>query len=283
MRPVNWDEPDLTWDNPNLYWGDPSYLLEPGDPGYVASELPPSTPKPTRKKRMPKSDYLQANDDAFVAQLIQFRDNIGNYATTLGVAPADVTAQAADTAYMEFVVLGQQTVQGGAEQWTTWKDLVRDGGTPPAAGAPLPPTFPASVPVVGLGVEPRFRALVKQIKAHKNYNAAIGQALGIEGAEQVSPDLATVQPELKLTLSGDSVKVGWGWRGNSAFLDQCEIQVDRGSDAGWQLLAIDTTPNYVDTAAHPASPTKWKYRAIYHVGDQRVGQWSNEVSLTVGG
>jgi hypothetical protein len=28
---------------------------------------------------------------------------------------------------------------------------------------------------------------------------------------------------------------------------------------------------------------KWKYRAIFRVGDHQVGQWSNEISITVGG
>lgn len=35
--------------------------------------------------------------------------------------------------------------------------------------------------------------------------------------------------------------------------------------------------------ALPATPTKWKYRAIYRVGDHQVGVWSNEVSVTMGG
>jgi hypothetical protein len=29
-------------------------------------------------------------------------------------------------------------------------------------------------------------------------------------------------------------------------------------------------------------PTKWAYQAIYRVGDNRVGQWSNPVSIGVG-
>ena len=64
-------------------------------------------------------------------------------------------------------------------------------------------------------------------------------------------------------------------------LDLCELQVDRGQ--GWQLLAMDTTPNYTDTAPFPATPTKWKYRAIYRVGDAQVGVWSGVVEIVVGG
>jgi hypothetical protein len=59
-------------------------------------------------------------------------------------------------------------------------------------------------------IETRFRALVKLIKANPNYNAAIGEALGIEGREQSAPDLSTIQPDITATASGGAVVVGWG-------------------------------------------------------------------------
>ena len=77
--------------------------------------------------------------------------------------------------------------------------------------------------------------------------------------------------------------MGWGWGGNAAFLDICEIEVDRSDSKGFVLLTFDTTPNYTDTTPLPSTPTKWTYRAIYRVGDSRVGQWSKPVSVTVGG
>ena len=57
MKTVTWDMPNLHWDDPNLYWGDPSYLLEPGDPGYVADPTSASFPKSTKTKRK----YKMAN------------------------------------------------------------------------------------------------------------------------------------------------------------------------------------------------------------------------------
>ncbi len=52
---------------------------------------------------------------------------------------------------------------------------------------------------------------------------------------------------------------------------------------GFVFLTYDTTPNYTDTHPLPATPTKWKYRAIYRVGDAQVGLWSAEVGIAVGG
>jgi hypothetical protein len=232
---------------------------------------------------MAKSDYINTNDDQFVAQLKQFKNGIGGYAGLLGVTPAQIASQAADADYFAYVLACQQTLQGGAQQWTIWKNLTRGGGTPPATGAPVPPAFPAAVPAVPPGIESRFRALVKQIKANTNYNEAIGQALGIEGAQQTAPDLSAIQPEIDATITGNRVEVGWGWGGNSAYLDICEIHVDRGDGKGDIMLTFDTTPGYVDTMPFPAAPARWTYKAIYRVGDQQVGQWSKPVSVTVGG
>lgn len=284
MKIVTYDS-GFRFDDPNLYWGDPAYLLEPGDPGYVpvpAANPSPSTPKP-QKHKMAKSDYISSNDDAFAAQLKTFQTNIGGYATTLGLSPEEVTAQAADAAAFGYAVACQKIMQQGGQQWTAWKDLLRGGGTPPATGAPVPPGFPAAVPPVAPGVEVRFRALVRQIKAQANYNDAIGEALDIEGAEQTPPDLASLQPVLKPELSGGMVNLRWGWQGQGAHLDMIELVVDRGDGKGFTPLAFDSTPNYTDTAPQPATPVKWKYQGIYRAGDQRVGQWSTEVSIIVGG
>ena len=111
----------------------------------------------------------------------------------------------------------------------------------------------------------------------------MGQILGLEGAQQSAPDLSTIQPALDAKVAGDHVAIKWGWGGNSAFLDLLEIQVDRGGAGGYSLLTYDTTPGYHDTTPLPATAAKWKYRAIYRVADARVGVWSDEGGITVGG
>ncbi|MDQ6939035.1 MAG: hypothetical protein M3119_02650 [Verrucomicrobiota bacterium] len=232
---------------------------------------------------MAKSTYLSASDDGFAHQLLTFKSAIGAYATALGLTPAQVTAQAADADYFNYVLTCQQVMLNGSKQWTAWKDLTRMGGAVPPTGAPAAPTFPASVPVVAPGIEVRFRALVKQIKANTDYNESIGQALGIEGSQQIGPDYATLAPALNLSISGDQVYIDWGWQGYSAFLDQCELQVHRSDSKGFVFLAIDTTPGYTDTQPFPGAPAKWTYQAIYRVADNRVGQWSAPTSVTVGG
>jgi hypothetical protein len=230
---------------------------------------------------MAKIDYLAQGNAAFAAQQISFMNGVGSYAGVLGLTPAEVAAQAADAEYSVFTGEWQNVLQNAASQAVAWSKIIRDGGSPPPAGAPVAPTLPAAVPAVAPGIEGRFRNLVRKAKAGGGYNAAIGKALSIEGSEQGGADTTTITPEISATLTGGQVRIDWGWQGHGNVLDMIEIQVDRG--VGFALLTYDTTPGYIDTTPLPATPVKWTYKAIYRVGDSQVGQWSPEISLSVGG
>ena len=231
---------------------------------------------------MRKADPIQKNDEAFNLQMQNFATNLPGYATVLNISGGQASAQLADSAYFDYTLKCQGIMIASGQQWTAWKGLIRDGGTPPATGMPVLPTLPVTVTAVEPGIEARFRALVQLSKANPNYNPAIGEALGIEGAEHTGPDLTTVQPKIDAIINGNQVNVKWGWAGNSAYLDLCEIQVDRGDGQGFKLLTYDSTPNYTDTQPFPATPTKWTYKAIYRVDDAQVGIWSLPVSIVVG-
>ena len=296
MKPLHWDAINpftgtpFTWDDPNLkFVNDIGMYLEPGDPGFVpypSTLLPqaPSKSKSKRKTHMPKSDYIKHRDDEFASQLATFKNNIGDHTATFSLTAAQITSQAADADYLAFILASQEVCSNCSQQWTAWKDIVRDGTAPPGTAQPVDAPMPDPVPAVAPGIEARFRALVKIIKAHPAYNASIGESLGIEGAAQTGPDFATFKPVLELELRGGLVFIKWTWQGQSAYLDMIELLVDRsGSGGGFATLAQDTTPGYLDTTALPAAPVKWSYKAIFRVGDQRVGQWSDVVTITVGG
>ena len=238
---------------------------------------------------MAKTDFVKVRDMDFITQMLLFKNIIGNYAALLELTPAEVAAQAVDGDYFNYIFECQQSIQSSSLAMTALKKTIRAGRTPPvpgvpgAASGPVFPAYPAAVPVAAAGVEGRFRALVKKIKLHPRYTLTIGEHLGIESPDHTAPDLNTVQPVIRLALSGNHVHVRWGWGGHSVYLDMIELEVDRGDGQGFGLLNFDTTPGYTDPAAMPAALTKWKYRAIYRVGDHRVGLWSNEASITVGG
>ena len=97
---------------------------------------------------------------------------------------------------------------------------------------------------------------------------------------QAVGEVARLRPRIPLS-SKSSLFIRWGWGGHGDYLDAIDILVDRGS--GYTHLVTDTTPNYIDSTPLPATAQKWTYKAIFKVGDARVGQWSDEVSITVGG
>jgi len=231
---------------------------------------------------MPKQPYLPSKDDQALAALLeQFSTAVGGYATALGLSATDITAQAADAAYFRHALGRQQLTLQHGQQWTAWKNALRDGGNGTAASAPAPlPLANGDAPApVAPGVVPRFRAIVRRLKAASNYTPAIGTALGIEGAEAAAPDLAAAQPVLDVSVAGGRVHVDW----KKGDFDGVEIWVDRGDGKGFAFLAVDTVPDYVDTAPISATAAMWKYKAIYRLSDEQIGQWSAVVSIVVGG
>jgi hypothetical protein len=226
---------------------------------------------------MAKSYFLPADEPGKLKWLNNFAAKLPTYAATVGVTAAEVTQTTADDAYFAFVVGAQNQHSKTTRDWTAYKTALRSGNTigtmptTPALGVP-----PTAVPA---GIFSRVSALAARIKKHPAYTEAIGQDLGIIGAEQ-SVDPTTAKPILELTLQAGHPNVGWSKSG----MDSLEIWVDRGTGV-FAFLTIDTVPDYLDTAALPAAGTSavWKYKAIYRLNDEQVGQWSDVATIGVMG
>jgi hypothetical protein len=136
---------------------------------------------------MARAANLDQRDNHLAAELQAFKNGIGPYAPRLGITSDQVAAQAADADYFSYTLAVQELLASSSKQWSGWKTLLRDGGNLPSAGTPKPPVFPDAPPPVTPGVEPRFRALVRQIKASAIYNPSIGAALGLEAPGKPVP------------------------------------------------------------------------------------------------
>ena len=282
MKTVTFDG-GFTFDDPNLRWGDPAYQLEPGDPGYVPALLPNLEPQ-TKNKRMKRNSYFPTRQADQLVWIGNFNNKLPGYAAALGLTAGQVTAAGADCLWLVYVL---QIWLPAARAWslaaTNAAAETQTGVGSVAQSLPVftPPALPTGTVAVLPGALNRLFALVQQIKESGKCTDAIGKNLGIIGSEQSGPDLTVVQPVLGAAVLGNQVVVKWGWGGNGAYLESCEIQVDRGDGKGYGLLTVDTTPNYTDTQPFPATATRWSYRATYRAGDTRVGMWSQPVSVTV--
>lgn len=209
---------------------------------------------------------------------------IGKYGAILGLTPAEIADAQANCAFGAAVLGVQGDISLFAQGFTRFKNAAL-WATEPCTAWPVGYTMPAGLPPVShAGILPLLMMLIGRMKKHYSYTKQMGEEMGIEGADEVMTpeELAAMKPHLKIvTETGGHPLVKW-IKGKT---DGIELLVDRGDGKGFVFLAVDTTPDYLDTFELPASGASavWKYKAIYRLNDARIGQWSDEVQFTVKG
>lgn len=221
--------------------------------------------------------YLPNSDADKVLWLNNFAEKLPAYATTLGITASTLAQVQTDSDVFGSVFIFQNALKNTMESYTAFKNLLKDGKdalTPP----PTIPTLPTLPPSSQSNIFGRAAQLVQNIKSNPNYNESIGDDLRIIGEEQ-DINTQTWKPILKLEYIAGSPNIKWT-KGDS---NGIKIKVNRGS--GYEFLAIDTKPDYIDK--HPLPPfgqsALWKYIAIYMLDDEEVGQWSDELEVAVKG
>ena len=283
MKPVTWG--NFRYNDPNIRWGSPSYQLEPGDPGYV--DPFPSTNQSNRKKtRMKHTKWFPIPQSGQIVWFQTFSGKLGGYATVLGLAAGTVTAAVADCLWLVYLLeQWLPAVRRWAQSCTDVVAAAQNGAGSTAITLPAftAPPLPTGVTAQAPGSLTRIFALVQSIKDSGKCTDAIATDLNIVGAADARPDLTTVQPPLSAVFNGNHVDIKTGWGGNLRFLDAVELQKDWGDGKGPVYLATLTGVSFTDNSPMPANKTVWAYQAIYRVGNQQVGLWSNSVSVPVGG
>jgi len=226
---------------------------------------------------MAKDAFLPRTEPGKRKWINNWDPKLATYAPDVGVTPAEVTQAAADALFFNYVCDAHDQHNKTTRDWTAFKNAAASGNT--MGSLPTTPALPTAPPTVPPNIFGRNVALALRIKQHPNYTEAMGQDLGIIGAEQTT-DYTSLKPSLKIILQAGHPIIGWRKQG----MDSLELWVDRGDGKGFVFLAIDTVPGYTDTAALPAGASAvWKYKGIYRESDVQVGQWSDVVSTPVMG
>ncbi len=122
------------------------------------------------------------------------------------------------------------------------------------------------------------RALAQRIKKSTAYTVAVGNTLGIEGAED-STDMSQQKPTLDATPDiGGVVEIGF----NKLEAEGVHLYGMRDGDAGFTLLASETHSPYVDNRPLlvAGKPETRQYKAVFFLGKSEIGLPSDVVPAT---
>lgn len=226
---------------------------------------------------MPKNYYLPYDDGGRAELLEHLAVRLPVHAATLGLTESDINLLKADAAAFRYTLTALSVVQANAKLWTAYKNQQRDGGTGDTA-YPITANLPAAAPAVPHGIIPRLTNLVARIKSAVKYTEGIGQDLNIVGSA-LAINEGDAKPILDIAKKAGHPQILWS-KGDA---DALEIWVDRNDDKGFGLFTIANSTRVPDNATLPATGATWRYKAIYRVKDEQIGEWSDVVTIAVGG
>jgi hypothetical protein len=228
-----------------------------------------------------KAYYLPKDDPGKVFWLKNLSSKTPTYAVVLDITSSEQTSLENDSTMFEYIVTTMHPAyKTKVQDITSFKNIMRDGplgtSTPPI---PVAPTLPAAPTVVNSGIIPRVTKFVQRLKNHPNYTVNMGEDLGIEGGE-MSFNSSELKPELKGDLDANRPKIIWK---KGPFADSIDLYVDRQLNDNYEYLTNDSEPDYIDTYPMPqdVASVVYRYKGIYRIGDEQVGQYSDPITITV--
>jgi len=224
---------------------------------------------------------IPRDDAGKLVLLQQLNTCLPTYAVVLGVDADDLAQLQAGLDGFDYCLKAQDAATHYSNALFAFKRVLRDGPKAAAVNLPSAPILPAApTTVLYADIFGFLGALITRIKNHKNYTEAIGKALNIISSRSADADTSTLQPLLTVDFQAGHPILHWKSNGTDAL----EIEVDYGSGS-FVLLSIQLSPGYLDNNPLPApgSTALWRYRAIYRIHDQQVGQWSPILEVGVKG
>lgn len=223
--------------------------------------------------------YLPSSDSDRVLWLNQFSAKLSTYQTTFAITNTDLQSVQKDAAMFAYIMGLQDMAKQTLQNITAYKSLLKKSMVNQTNNTlPQMPSTPTAPAAVNPGILDRIGNLVQRIKHHGNYTEAIGQDLNII-APVSNIDITHLEPDIKVRLEGGRPVLKWK-KGDTDALD---LYVDRGDGAGFTKIERILQPTYVDTFSLTGTSVlaEWKYKGIYVIADQQVGEMSSVVSVVV--
>ncbi|MFI5217844.1 MAG: hypothetical protein ACHQNT_00030 [Bacteroidia bacterium] len=226
-----------------------------------------------RKHYFPKSNKKR------LAWLKNFSDKIGTYASVLMILPTEAQEVKDYYTMLKHAMDTIEMVRSFSKSMTAFrKELMF--GLPGGNASDVPVlTLPAAPAAVPSGIFGIISGMVQRMKGSIHYTEAIGEDLGIIGADFVK-DFAALKAVLKIKPDLGRPEISY----NKYNTHGMNLYVNRDDGNGMKFLKRLTRTTFIDKYKLPEEKriALWKYIGIYVVDDIEVGIASDEVSVVVG-
>jgi hypothetical protein len=203
---------------------------------------------------MAKSDYIPHTDNDLLIWHDCFKNNLVARQADLGLSAEDLAMVDVNNSNLHAKITAANASAAAARHATAEKNACRNNA------------------------ENHVRALTRRIKAHPAYTEAIGNLLGVIGAEN-TVDLSSLKPLLNGTDQTDGVVLLKYLKSKS---DGVNIYCQRENDAGFVFLARNSAPSYLDSRPLlvAGKPELRRYTAVYVLNDTEIGHFSDELVVS---
>lgn len=228
---------------------------------------------------MPKKFWWAGSLSDQVSQMQNFVTKINGYAAVLGLTPAEIsTMQNLGTVFIGAYNFAEGC-RASMQAATQWRDMVFYG-EPTGTDAPEPPVFPVGVTTDRTrGVVTQFFAARDRILASPGYTLAIGEDLGIVGAEIAPRPPSEVTPALKASVTmGNTVNLTGSMQG----MDGLRVEYAPKGGTFTTIAFLTNTPGgFQITPTNPNQPETGMIRAVFIKKNAELGNFSPNYTVTV--
>ncbi|MFZ1699468.1 MAG: hypothetical protein WBO10_08960 [Pyrinomonadaceae bacterium] len=228
---------------------------------------------------MPRKFWWPTSLAEQLVLMTNFLLKIGSYETKLPLTAAQVAAAEALCQTFIGAFNSTEAAKQTMQAMTQWRTEVFYG-EPEGDPAPDAPVFPVGGAVTYTrGTVTQFFALRELIVASPGYTDAIGEDLGIVGAESSKTPEASLKPEFKtVTAAGTWINVTGSMKG----MDAMRVEYAPKNGEFRTVAFLTNTPGGFQVATkEPDQPENGQIRAVYIKKNADVGSWSANYPVTL--
>ena len=221
---------------------------------------------------MRKKSFLPASYKHFVIWLQNFARKLIDHAATLDVDTATTDQVTNDTYLCSYALQLIEIFKQELSERVKFRKLLYKGSENLNLDYPVMPVIPVlpGPPVPKAGVVNRVATIAKTIKLHPNYTEAIGEDLGIIGAEVVV-DFRKKKPIITNVISeSNMIIIDWTKARMQGVIIYSNAEITGDADnIKWVEISRDLKSPYEDTRKNKGNDPETRYYKLRYMHDDK--------------